>query len=302
VIGRRRAGRARVPAGEQFAGVSFAAPAVFLIFLFGLVPIVWSFVLSFQRSNLLSPSTPFVGLSNYRRLGDDPVFRESAMHSVVYTLLFVPISVGGALLIAAALNRPIRFIGLYRTAVFVPVVASTIATSVIFLQVFDPNFGIANWLLSGIGVGPWGFLQDPDQALYSLVILTVWGWIGFDVIVYLAALQGIPRDVMEAAELDGAGPFTAFRKVVVPLLGPTTLFLVVWSTITALQLFDEVYFLTKGGPLHSTYVMVYYVFDLAFQKGVAGYAAAVAYVLFLVILVLTAIQLALGRRMVHYTS
>jgi multiple sugar transport system permease protein len=302
VIGGRRHRRARIPAGEQIAGMSFAAPAVFLIFLFGLVPIVWSFVLSFQRSNLLDPSTPFVGLSNYRRLGHDPLFRDSAMHSVVYTLLFVPISVGGALLIAVALNRPLRFIRLYRTAVFVPVVASTIATSVIFLQVFDPNFGIANWLLSGIGVGPWGFLEDPDQSLYSLVILTTWGWIGFNVIVYLAALQGIPHDVMEAAQLDGARPFTAFRKVVVPLLGPTTLFLVVWSTINALQLFDEVYFLTKGGPLHSTYVIVYYVFDLAFQKGVAGYAAAVAYVLFLVILLLTAIQLAIGRRMVHYTS
>ncbi len=302
MIARRRGRRARVPAGEQIAGWSFATPAVLLIFLFGLVPIVWSLVLSFQKSNLLDPSTPFVGLDNYRRLGHDPVFRKSAMHSAVYTLLFVPISVGGALLIAAALNRPLRFIRLYRTAVFVPVVASTIATAVIFLQVFDPNFGIANWLLAGIGVGPWGFLQDPDQALYSLVILTSWGWIGFDVIVYLAALQGIPKDVMEAAQLDGARPFTAFRKVVVPLLGPTTLFLVVWSTITALQLFDEVYFLTKGGPLHSTYVLVYYVFDLAFQKGVAGYAAAVAYVLFVVILVLTVIQLALGRRMVHYTS
>ena len=206
-------------------------------------------------------------------------------------MLFVPLSVGGALLIAVALNRPLRFIRLYRTAVFVPVVASTIATSIIFLQLFDPNFGLINWALGTVGLGPYGFLQDPDQALYAIVILTVWGWIGFDVIVFLAALQGVPRELIEAAMIDGATPFGAFRRVVVPLLGPATLFLVVWSTINALQLFDEIYFLTKGGPLFSTYVLVYYVFDLAFQKGLAGYAAAVAYTLFAAILVLTAIQL-----------
>ena len=134
------------------------------------------------------------------------------------------------------------------------------------------------------------------------MILTVWGWIGFDVIIFLAALQGIPHELIEAAKIDGASSFTAFRRVVVPLLGPATLFLVVWSTINALQLFDEVYFLTKGGPLFSTYVVVYYVFDLAFQKGLAGYAAAVAYTLFAAILVLTMIQLGIGRRMVHYSS
>ncbi len=119
----------------------------------------------------------------------------------------MPLSVGGALLIAVALNRPLRFIRVYRTAVFVPVVASTIATSIIFLQLFDPNFGLVNWLLGGVGLGPYGFLQDPDQALYSIVILTVWGWIGFDVIIFLAALQGIPQELIEAAMIDGASSF-----------------------------------------------------------------------------------------------
>jgi multiple sugar transport system permease protein len=287
---------------EHVAGWAFAAPAMVLITTFGLIPIVWSFVLSFQKSNLLAPERPFVGLDNYQRLADDPLFRDSVSHTVVYTALFVPFSVVGALLVAVALNRPLRFIRLYRTAVFVPVVASTIATSIIFLQLFDPNFGLINWMLGTVGLGPYGFLQDPDQALYAVVVLTVWGWIGFDVIVFLAALQGIPRELIEAAMIDGATPFGAFRRVVVPLLGPASLFLVVWSTINALQLFDEIYFLTKGGPLFSTYVLVYYVFDLAFQKGLAGYAAAVAYTLFAAILVLTAIQLAIGRRMVHYSS
>ncbi len=292
----------RAFASDHGVGWMLAAPGLGLIVLFGLVPIAWSAILSFRQSNLLDPHEPWVGLDNYRRLADDPLFHESVQHTLVYTALFVPLSVVGAMFVAVALNRRIRFIRLYRTAVFVPVVASTIAISIIFLVIFDPNYGLANWALGGVGLGPYGFLQDPDQALYSVVALTLWGWLGFNVIIYLAALQGIPAELVEAAAIDGAGAWGTFRSVTFPLLGPTTLFLTVWSTITALQLFDEIYFLTKGGPLYSTYVVVYYVYDLAFQKGLAGYGAAVAYTLFVVILALTALQLLIGRRMVHYTS
>lgn len=292
----------RALGSDHFVGWALAAPALVLIATFGLVPIVWSFILSFRKSNLLDPDQPWVGFANYERLADDPLFRDSVNHTIVYTALFVPISVIGALFVAVALNRRLRLIRLYRTAVFVPVVASTIATSIIFLVIFDPNFGLANWALGAVGIGPLGFLQSPDQALYAIVALTVWGWLGFNVIIYLAALQGIPQELVEAAAIDGASAWGTFRSVTFPLLGPATLFLGVWSTIQALQLFDEVYFLTKGGPLYSTYVVVYYVFDLAFQKGLAGYGAAVAYVLFGAILLLTALQLAIGRRMVHYSS
>jgi len=273
-----------------------------LIVTFGLIPIVWSFILSFQKTNLLAPEKPFVGLDNYHRLADDPLFRDSVHHTILYTLLFVPLSVGGALLIAVALNRPLRFIRLYRTAVFVPVVASTIATSIIFLQLFDPNFGLVNWLLGEVGLGPYGFLQDPDQALYSIVILTVWGWIGFDVIIFLAALQGIPHELFEAASIDGARPWSVFRNITVPMLGPATLFLIVFNSINALQLFDEIYFVTKGGPGTATYVPVFYLYRLAFEQGIAGYAAAIAYVLLIAILILTVIQLWLGKKLVFYSS
>jgi multiple sugar transport system permease protein len=215
-------------------------------------------------------------------------------------VLFVPLSVAGGLLTAIALNRPIRGIRVYRTAVFVPVVVSTIATVIIFLWVFDPNFGLANWLLGKVGLGPFAFFTSSNGALYSIVAMTVWGWIGFNVIVYLAALQGIPRELVEAAEIDGAGNWGIFRNVTLPLLGPVTLFLVVWSSINALQLFDEVYLATNGGPGTATYVPVFYLYKLAFQQGIAGYAAAIAYVLFAVILVLTVAQLLVGKRMVHY--
>jgi multiple sugar transport system permease protein len=291
----------RVVQSDHFVGWAFASPAVILIVVFGIVPIVWSALLSFQRTNLLSPAE-WVGLDNYRALPKDPYFRESLVHSAVYTALFVPLSVAGGLFAAIALNRRVRGIRWYRTAVFVPVVVSTIATVIIFLWVFDPNFGLANWILGKVGLGPFGFFESSNGALYSIVGMTVWGWIGFDVIVYLAALQGIPRELVEAAEIDGAGTLGIFRNVTLPLLGPVTLFLVVWSTINALQLFDEVYLATNGGPGTSTYVPVFYLFKLAFQQGVAGYAAAIAYVLFAVILVLTVVQLVVGKRMVHYAA
>jgi multiple sugar transport system permease protein len=291
----------RILESDNFSGWALAFPAVFLIFVFGIVPIVWSALLSFQRTNLLSPPQ-WIGLANYRALPSDPLFRQSVVHSLVYTALFVPLSVAGGLFAAVALNRRIRGIFLYRTAVFVPVVLSTIATAIMFLWLLDPNFGLINFLLSKVGLGPYGFFDSTSGALYSIVGMTIWGWIGFDVIVYLAALQGIPASLIEAAEIDGARAWGKFRHVTVPLLGPATLFLVVWSTINALQLFDEVYFLTKGGPGTATYVVVYYLYNLAFAQGIAGYAAAIAYVLLVAIMALTLIQLWVGRRWVHYAS
>ena len=291
----------RVMTSDHAVGWAFAFPAVLLIIVFGLIPIVWSALLSFQKTNLLSPAH-WVGLANYRALPKDPYFEQSMVHSAIYTVLFVPFSVAGGLLTAIALNRPVRGIRIYRTAVFVPVVVSTIATVIIFLWVFDPNFGLANWLLGKVGLGPFAFFTSSNGALYSIVAMTVWGWIGFNVIVYLAALQGIPRELVEAAEIDGAGTLGIFRNVTLPLLGPVTLFLVVWSSINALQLFDEVYLATNGGPGTATYVPVFYLYKLAFQQAEAGYAAAIAYVLFAVILVLTVVQLLVGRRMVHYSG
>jgi multiple sugar transport system permease protein len=291
----------RLLRSDHVSGWLFVAPAAILLFVFGLVPIGWSALLSFQHNDLLS-APHWVGVDNYRALQHDPVFRKSIRNTIVYTVLFVPISIGAALAVAVALNTRIRFISLYRTAVFVPVAVSTVATAIVFNWVFDPTYGIANWLLNEVGIGSQGFFQDPDQALYAIVVMTVWGWIGFDVIIYLAALQGIPQELLEAAAIDGASRWSTFRSVVLPLLGPATLFLVVWSTINALQLFDEIYNTTRGGPLEATTVVVYYLWQQAFQFFNAGYAAAIAYVLFLAILIITLLQLLISRRTVHYTS
>lgn len=286
---------------EHVAGWLFVLPATALIVLFGIVPIGWVVLLSLQHNDLLAPPT-WIGLGNYRTLVHDPVFRDSVRRTIVYTVLFVPISVGGALAVALLLHADIRFSRLYRTAVFVPVATSTVATGIIFNWLLDPTYGIANYLLGKVGLGPYGFFQDPDQALYAVVAMTVWGWLGFDVIIYLAALQGIPGDVLEAAALDGAKRWATFRHVVLPLLSPATLFLIVWSTINALQVFDEIYVTTRGGPLQATTVLVYEIYNEAFVVFHAGYAAAIALVLFLITLVFSVIQLWVGSRRVHYSS
>jgi multiple sugar transport system permease protein len=296
----------RALTSDHLAGWLFVLPAVFLIALFSIFPIIWGFILSLQKASLLSPNRPFVGFDNYTHIASDPLARQAAVNAVVYTFLFVPASIILALFLAIALNQKIRLIRFYRLAVFIPVAVSTIATGVMFLWVFDANFGLANWALGAIGLGPFGWFDSPQGAMPSLVIMTVWGWLGFDAIIYLAALQGVPHELIEASSVDGASRWSTFRHVTLPLLGPATLLLVVWSTISAVQLFDEVFFVTRGGPLGRTSVPVFYIYKLAFTSSygfsAAGYAAALAYVLFVVILILTLVQFWLGNRVVHYSS
>jgi multiple sugar transport system permease protein len=277
-------------------------PGAAIILLFGAVPIVWSAIMSFQKSNLLSPSTPYVGLANYRAMLRDPVVTQAVQHTLVYTALFVPGTMIAGLFLAVAMNRQIRFIWLYRTAAYATMAISTISEAIVFIWLFDPSYGIVNYLFSLLGLHQQQFLNSPSQALYVIVIMTIWGWTGFAVVIYLAALQGVPQALLDAAAVDGASHWATFRRVTLPLLSPASLFLAVWLSINALQLFDEVYLSTSGGPLNSTTVLVYYLYEQAFQNFNFGYASAIAYFLFLIILVVTAIQFRVGRRYTHYRS
>ena len=288
----------RVWWSDTLAGWAFISPTVLLIGLFGLVPVVWAFVLSFEQNDLISPGK-WVGLDNYRKLLHDPAFSNSVRNTLVYTLVFVPVCVIGSLLVAALLNRRVRGITFYRVAVFIPVVTSTVATATMFNWLLDPDFGVVNAALNKVGIASQGFFRDPNEALLTIVLMTVWGWLGFGVIIYLAALQSVPADLLEAAAIDGCTRWRAFWRVEVPLLAPATLFLVIWLTINSLQLFDEIFVTTKGGPVGSTTVVVYYLYVQAFQFFNGGYASAIAYTLFMAILVITAIQLKVGRRLSH---
>jgi multiple sugar transport system permease protein len=277
-----------------------SAPGVILIGIFGLLPVLMSLQLSFQKSDLLTPETPWVGTENYRRLAEDPVFAEAIKHTLIYTALFVPGTMLIGLFVAAAMNRSIHFISFYRTTAYITMAVSTISQAIAFLWLTNRDFGLINAALGVVGISPQPFLASPSQALYVIVAMTIWGWTGFSVIVYLAALQGVPPELHEAAAIDGASRFTRFRTITVPLLGPANLFLMVWLTINALQLFDVVYQTTRGGPLRATTVIVYYLWDRAFVQFDAGYAAAMAYALFVVIVVVTAVQFRIARRYAYH--
>ena len=277
-----------------------SAPGVILIGIFGLLPVLMSLQLSFQKSDLLTPETPWVGTENYRRLAEDPVFAEAIKHTLIYTALFVPGTMLVGLFVAAAMNRSIRFISFYRTTAYITMAVSTISQAIAFLWLTNRDFGLINAGLGIVGISPQPFLASPSQALYVIVAMTIWGWTGFSVIVYLAALQGVPPELHEAAAIDGASRFTRFRTITVPLLGPANLFLMVWLTINALQLFDVVYQTTRGGPLRATTVIVYYLWDRAFVQFDAGYAAAMAYALFVVIVVVTAVQFRVARKYAYH--
>jgi multiple sugar transport system permease protein len=277
------------------------APGAAIILLFGAVPIVWSAVMSFQN-NQLTGSASYVGLRNYRLMLHDPVVAQAVQHTLVYTALFVPGTMIAGLFLAVAMNRKIRFISLYRTAAYATMAISTISEAIVFIWLFDPSYGVVNYFLSLLGIPQQQFLNDPSQALYVIVIMTIWGWTGFSVVIYLAALQGVPKELLDAAAVDGAGHWTAFRRVTLPLLSPASFFLAIWLTINAMQLFDEVYLSTRGGPLNATTVLVYYLYEQAFTNFNFGYASAIAYFLFLIILLVTAIQFRVGRRFTYYRS
>lgn len=290
----RRAARRRARR-ETATAWGFVGPAVVVILGLGIVPVLWSLLLSFRADDLVTPGR-WVGLDNYRALAQDPAFHTAVSNTLLYTALYVPLSLLGGLALALALNRRLRFVGLYRTLVFIPFVVSATAQGVLFSFILDPEFGVANSLLHQLGVSPQGFLSDPDQAIYLLVLISLWSGVGFCVVVYLAALQDVPPELVEAARIDGAGRALILRHIVLPTLTPVTVFLFLWQVITALQVFDLIYVTTKGGPLGSTTVVVYFVWQQAFQTFTAGYGAAAAYVLAAALMVAGAALRVVRRR------
>ena len=291
---RSRAAAKRRTRNESATGWAFVSPSVLIILGLSVVPVLWSLLLSFQVNDLVSPSE-WVGLANYKALMKDPTFAAAVEHTLIYTVLYVPLSVVAGLAIAIALDRKIAFIGLYRTLVFVPFVVSAAAQGVLFSFVLDPEFGVANSVLHKVGLPAQGFFSDPGQALYLLVAISLWSGTGFCVIVYLAGLQGVSTDLVEAARIDGAGRFGVLRHVVLPSLTPVTIFLLLFQAINALQVFDLVFVTTKGGPLGSTTVIVYFIWEKAFKTFTAGYSAAAAYALAVGLLVI-GVALQLYRR------
>jgi multiple sugar transport system permease protein len=280
---------------RSLTGWAFAGPATLVVVGLSIFPAIWAFFIARTRWNGIAPATD-IGWRNYERIAQDPDMAAAAEHTLVLTALFVPASIALGMLIAIALNQRIRLIGFYRTCIFVPYVASAAASGILASYVFNPQFGGMNEVLRRLGLPQQQFLESPTQALVVICVIALWGEVGFTTVIYLAALQDVPKELVEAAIVDGASRWQVFLHVTLPQLRPVTVFVAIWETITALQMFDLIYTTTRGGPLNSTQTVVYYVYELAFQTQRLGYGAAVAYLLFAVTMLLTLAVIWYGRR------
>ncbi|HEY0868164.1 MAG TPA: sugar ABC transporter permease [Fimbriimonas sp.] len=271
-------------------GWEFIAPALLLIGLFVVVPCVWGIGLSFTQYDAIAPAR-FIGVGNYSRLREDPLVWSTLMNTAIYVLLTLPTSLALALLIATALHQK-WFVGrsFARGIYFLPNVTSLAAVAFVWEWLLNPEYGLANAGLRGLGIPGLGWLSDPELAMPSVAAVGVWHGLGFGVLIYLAGLRSIPEEVHEAAKIDGAGFWQGFRSVTWPLLTPTTMFLTIMGVIGGFQVFQSVYIMTGGGPLDRTRVYLYYLWQSAFQNLEMGYASAMAVLLFVIVMVLTLVQ------------
>ncbi len=288
----------------------FLSPGLALFFLFVLIPVVAAFYLSFCRYDIIhSPS--WIGGQNYARIWKDlqhhGVFYLSLRNTAQYAIATIPLGMALALVLALLVNAGLRGVTLYRTTYYLPVVTSLVAVSLVWMWIYDPNYGLLNYFLELLSRGlslltgrkillpPQTWLADPGQAMLAIAAMSIWKGLGYNMVIYLAGLQGIPDHLYEAAVIDGATPWQRFRAITWPLLKPTTAFILVVSVIGASQVFGQVYVMTNGGPNNATTVIVHQIFQNAFSFMKMGYASAMAFVLFGLIFVLSLINLRLLR-------
>ena len=292
---------------ENIEGYLFISPWILGMVLFALGPILASFGLAFTRWNLFT-EPEYVGWANFQKLAHDPLFYKSVFNTIYYTVFAVPLGLVLALGLAMLVNHRLRAVNFFRTAFFLPNVVAGIAMLLLWKWLFDPNFGLINlfldWtglmaVLEWIGLGRPQWISSRTGAMPGMIFMSIWG-LGGSMMIFLAGLQNIPRELIEAAELDGAGSWKRFRYVTLPLLTPTIFFLMMVGVIASLQIFNQAYVMTQGGPAHATLFYVLYLFQTAFERFQMGYACAMALVLFIITLIVSLIQLAMGKKWVHY--
>lgn len=289
---------------ETFAAYLFLLPAMIILLVFAFFPVIFSIVTSFMRWNL--PYQPsWTGLQNYQYLFQNPVgwpaFRRAFTNTLYFTIGSVPLNMAISLFIALFLNQRLRGVGLFRTAYFLPTITSTVAVSVVWMWLYHPaNYGLFNTVLLRLGLPVQRWLRDPVLAMPALIAMGIWHGMGYNIIIFLAGLQGIPTHLYEAATIDGAGTWAQFRKITWPLLSPTTFYVLVIGVINAMQAFSQMHVMTQGGPLGRTTTIVYQLYQLAFENFNMGRASAVACILFVLLLGLTLIQFRVMGTRVHY--
>lgn len=287
----------RAPA---LTGLAWISPWLLGFVIFMAVPIGMSLWYSLTDFPLLEPPL-YVGLENYQGLLSDAVFGKALWNTAVYCILFIPAASALSLLFAAALNQRLKGLWVYRTAVFIPSLVPIVAAAMIWLWLFNADQGLINVALRVVGIEGPNWLGDRDWALIALVLMGLWN-IGQPVVIYLAALQDVPESLYEAASIDGMGPWRRLWHVTMPMISPVILFNVIIMTINTLQVFAVPYIMTEGGPDRATYLFTHYLYDNAFVFRKMGYACAIAWVQFVVILALTGAMFAASRKLVHYRA
>lgn len=291
----------RLSYSDSFWAYLFLAPTIAGLIAFSAGPIVASAIISLTKWNIVT--TPiWRGLANYQDLARDRLFWTALRNTMRYMLGSIPLSMGVSLILALALNQGLRFQALFRTLYFTPSVCSAVALALVWRLIFDRDMGILNWFLAFLGLGPVPWLMTPRTAMPALIIMSVWQGIGYPTVIWLAGLQGVPQVYYDAAQVDGAGRWGQFRYVTWPFVTPTAFFLLIISCISSFQVFQSTFVLTGGGPQRSTYTLVFYIYDKAFQWFQMSYASAIAYVLFFMVLVLTLLQFRTQGRWVHYDT
>ena len=297
---RRRPGTDKLARREAAAAYGFLLPNLVGFLVFTLLPVLAALAISFTSWDRLRPAK-WVGVDNYVRLLSDPLFHKVLGNTALYVLGTVPVQMILALLIALALNQRIPGQTFFRTAFFMPVVASTVAVALVWRWIYHADFGLLNSFLYAVGVNdPPNWLSSTTWALPAMIIMSIWQQLGFSMVLFLAGLQGVPQTLYEAATIDGAGPWSRFRFITIPMLSSTTFFVLVIGIINSFQVFDQALVMTNGGPANATNTIVFNIYRYGFQFFQMGYAAAMAWVLFAIIFAVTIIQFRFQRTWVHY--
>jgi multiple sugar transport system permease protein len=299
----------------------FILPTYLVISTFIILPIFFAFYISFNRWNLLGPMK-LVGLTNYEKLIHSDEFWKALLNTAYYTFITVPLCVLISLTLALLLNKKIKGLSFYRVAYFMPVMTSFVASAFIWQWIFQSQNGILNHLFGLVGLKPLSWLNEPrgiltvffeslgadlprwlggpSVTLVAISIMSIWKNVGYYMIIFLAGLQNIPRSFYEAAEIDGAGPVRRFFSITLPILSPTTFFVLIMAVIVSFQVFEQVAVTTQGGPLNASLVLVYFIYQRAFKFLEVGYASSAAFILFTIVLILTFLQVRIIGKRVHY--
>ena len=290
---------------RERAAWGFVAPAMIAIGLFFVIPVVSALLLSLTDFDIYAladlSNLRFVGLQNYERLLGNPLFWGALRNTALFAVIGVPLTVGASLVAALGLNaRVVKWRPVWRVVFFAPFVTTLVATAVLWNYLLNTRYGVINWAITSVGLPAVDWLGNPQTSIPAILMFVVWKTFGYNMLIFLAVLQTVPDDLHEAARIDGAGPWMRFRHVTLPAIAPTFLLVSIISVASFFQLFAEPYVMTQGGPAQSTVTVLYFMYEEGFKWWNLGSASAVAFILFLIILAVTLMQLAVARRLGAY--